>query len=296
MHLHPRHILAILTVLTVCLPASADAFKQTMTCTDSGFYACDAGQTPKPVRWERPCASYRINGAGTTNISGAPAGMSQALEQAVITSFDTWNQVSCSDLQMPYDGLTPNADATFNRQSGANNMNLVVWRDEGWDSIASREAFALTSVTYNPKTGLIADADIEINSQVYTFSVDNRPKPDEVDLRNTLTHEVGHFLGLDHPEVEAATMYKEAEMADISKRSLHPDDIDGICHIYPAEEDELPGCEQPLPKDDDDDGGGGDGGCCATTHAPAPTGMGWILLALGLALGGAWRLANRAWR
>jgi hypothetical protein len=53
------------------------------------------------------------------------------------------------------------------------------------------------------------------------------------DVQNTATHEFGHFLGLAHPPVEAATMYAYAPPGQTSKRILNQDDINGICDIYP---------------------------------------------------------------
>jgi MYXO-CTERM domain-containing protein len=52
-------------------------------------------------------------------------------------------------------------------------------------------------------------------------------------VRNTVTHEVGHFLGLDHTPIEAATMFATAPRGETAKRDLHQDDIDGLCAIYP---------------------------------------------------------------
>src|SRR5204862_6586571 len=80
------------------------------------------------------------------------------------------------------------------------------------------------------------------------------------DLQNTLTHEFGHLLGLDHncygsadrsrgidqnghavpdcnrapPAVQEATMYASVMRGDVARRDLSADDIDGVCAIYPA--------------------------------------------------------------
>ncbi|HEX5660898.1 MAG TPA: matrixin family metalloprotease, partial [Polyangiales bacterium] len=58
-----------------------------------------------------------------------------------------------------------------------------------------------------------------------------------VDLRNVATHEFGHFLGLAHSDVEGATMYCAAYSRDVSKRYLGQDDIDGLCAVYPPEQE-----------------------------------------------------------
>jgi MYXO-CTERM domain-containing protein len=63
-----------------------------------------------------------------------------------------------------------------------------------------------------------------------------------MDLRNTLTHEVGHFVGLAHARDPAATMDASTQMREVEKRTLAADDVDGVCAIYPAEDDGGCGC------------------------------------------------------
>ena len=59
-----------------------------------------------------------------------------------------------------------------------------------------------------------------------------------MDLRNSITHEVGHLIGLDHPpntpRNAESTMFASAPACETKKRSLAQDDIDGICMIYPS--------------------------------------------------------------
>ncbi|QDG53030.1 matrixin family metalloprotease [Persicimonas caeni] len=260
-----------------------------MTCYETGPYACRTGETPKPVVWPYACQPYYVNEIGTSN-ADTPAGLSDDLLDAVKLSFEEWNQVGCSRMQMNFGGRTDVTEARFNQGPGAQNLNLVVWREENWNQVASNSTFALTSVSYNPNTGEIADADIEINAEIYTISVVDPVEANAVDLRNTLVHEIGHFIGLDHTPVEEATMYRSADIGETEKRTLHQDDIDGICHIYPASEIGASACDEP-PEDvrcvncDDDD----NGGCCATTPAPAPTGLAWLIGAGGLLLAAGWR-------
>ena len=84
-----------------------------------------------------------------------------------------------------------------------------------------------------------------------------------MDLQNAITHEMGHFLGLDHTcynplspgttgrpidstgtpvpdcdvatrDVQDTTMYPSAMPGDTQKRTLAPDDRAGVCGIYPV--------------------------------------------------------------
>lgn len=294
-------------------PTGAVGFEQTMTCTEAGPWACGPGEEAKPVQWPSTCVGYHLNDQGTANADDVAAGMSDTLEEIVVASFDAWHDVDCSTMKLTYEGLTSNDRAEVNSGKNATNINLVVFRDEGWSQVASSQTFALTSVSYNPDSGVIVDADIEINSEYYPLTVADTPDANQVDLRNTLVHEVGHFIGLDHTPVQDATMYASADLGEIKKRQLHQDDVDGICHIYPlidgedatlcqsqsacqhqgalcqSSEDCPDGYEcghnrcRSVVADCSSGGSGGDddGGCCATSPArPSPTG-GWLAVALG---------------
>jgi MYXO-CTERM domain-containing protein len=221
------------------LPRHVSAFERTQTCDSFGTHACDPGESPRPIAWPVRCLKYRINQSGSDEFASRPDGtIGPQLHDIVRRSFNSWNKPSCSDLTLVEGNLTSNSRARYNDEAGwTSNMNLVVWRDDEWP-YRSKRTFALTSVTYNSDTGRIADADIEINSATFDFTEfdeSNVGSSSRVDLENTLTHEVGHFIGLDHPGNPKATMYGTAPAGEIKKRTLHQDDINGLCAAYPAE-------------------------------------------------------------
>ena len=74
--------------------------------------------------------------------------------------------------------------------------------------------------------GQILDADILFNPAV-TFTMDGSAGSD---LQTDLTHEIGHFLGLDHSAVVKATMFPYAPPME---RTLSSDDVAAISTLYP---------------------------------------------------------------
>ena len=158
-----------------------------------------------------------------------------ALEE-VKSSFDAWASVDCSDIEFPFQGVGQGLSAGFSEKGG--NANVVVAVSSGWRHDA--DAIAVTTNAYDANTGIVVDADIEMNTQHFTFvkaSSGCTPSAGNMDLRNTLTHEIGHVIGLDHPPrlraYKALTMYASAPACETSKQTLEEDDINGICTIYP---------------------------------------------------------------
>lgn len=207
---------------------------------------------------------------------------------AIRAAFDAWNTPDCSDLEFVFSGTRANVQA--GASAGGPYQNVVVFLSEGWPY--ERGVIAVTTNAYQPSTGVVYDADIELNDQHFKFVLADRgcdARPGTMDLQNTLTHEVGHIIGLDHPPStranEDVTMFASAPPCETGKRSLEQDDIDGLCAIYPKGQPNqqcfVP--EQPsfLVVDEDDDLGG-----CSCASAPRARGVPAAILLLGFLL---WR-------
>ncbi|MFA6034851.1 MAG: matrixin family metalloprotease, partial [Myxococcota bacterium] len=119
---------------------------------------------------------------------------------------------------------------------GKDNINLVVWRFEGWSQPPldyPKSALAITTNVFYDKTGEVVKSDIEVNGEDYEWKVVEGPDKDHMDIQNTMTHEAGHVLGLGHSDDPNAVMYYSVKPGETSKRVLAQDDIDGVCAIYP---------------------------------------------------------------
>jgi hypothetical protein len=177
------------------------------------------------------------------------------LEEATHFSFDVWGEVECSYFY--FVPTLPSEVAILGFSLDQKNNNLLIWHENLEDWEFGDSEIAMTTVNYDANTGKILDADIEFNGTAFTFAnQDFYPEGTTlIDLKNTMVHEIGHTIGLAHNITNpATTMFPTGVAGDTNKRTLHQDDIDGICHIYPVEDDpevcREPYCGLGLTEDD----------------------------------------------
>jgi hypothetical protein len=223
-----------------------------------------------PVWWRSPCITMDIYLG-----SPPPTLTADQYWNASKLAARAWshNDLACTGLSISVTkepGVT--ADVGFDQK------NVIVFRTDTWcaqsssDELAPKQcyqanAMAVTTLFKNKTTGEIVDADMEINAVNFTWA-DLVAQPtlatgNTVDFQNTLTHELGHVIGLAHncytpndgpaplmdntgnPEVACAgasaavteaTMYPAVPTSDTDRRTLSPDDQKAACEIYPNTE------------------------------------------------------------
>jgi MYXO-CTERM domain-containing protein len=188
-----------------------------------------------PLAWTEPDLHYVLNERGFPGL--ADDQVRAIFEQA----FQTWEDVTCDGeaigLSVQAEPTTTSLERRADQDQYATNvighLSGEAWTEAGLSPLA----FALTGVRFNVHSGALLGADIWFNGGMGTFAVcpeEGCEEPNEtVDLLNVATHEVGHFLGLAHSNIEGSTMECSAEATDVDKRTLEADDRAGLCAIYP---------------------------------------------------------------
>ena len=277
-----------LAAFAAALPASA--FCRSTTCTGDCARDEDECKTEgKPLFWTSGCVGYSLHEDGTINIP------IKHVRPAIARSFAQWVDLECDDgfATMGFAELDDVACHRTEFNVDGPNANIVLFQDTKWKYASSDNNLAKTTVTFDEETGEILDADIEINHayNFYTISDENV----EYDLVSVVTHEVGHFIGLDHTLDPVATMNATYDRGTIDLRSLEEDDVLGACAAYPPSRDatcdtdpkggfsgECGGTESTPGEPVEEPGG------CAVAVAGAPGGGAWVLVAsAGLAASGA---------
>lgn len=290
---------AIAAALALLAAWPAQAYKRSCA-TNGGLRVCFYWPDPSAVTW-------KVNAVrgGSSPSCEASTGADPAV-QAAQAGFAAWEGATragasapCAHIALPFGGTTGTAIAQTGM--GTSGEHLVVFRkgwcsdlaaakaDPCWATASCNNTFdcfddegpgggkgglgksvlAITTVIYNPNSGAIQDADLEVADwsgagagtsfsgapEGWYFTCGNDSTLGQTcatygqascgyeDLQNTLTHEAGHFIGLAHPcELSSGcggvspdvTMYPTAPPREIQKRTLAADDVEGVCAIYTA--------------------------------------------------------------
>ena len=151
------------------------------------------------------------------------------IERAIAQGFERWAAAEygggCTAIWVQYGGRV---SALGISQDNRNVVSFV--SDPGYPGPPN--SYAITVPYYRDHRLLEVDMVFHVRPDA-PFALE--PGPSEYDLLGFAMHEMGHFFGLDHTEVPAASMYGTFPAAgDTSWQSLEADDLQGITALYPA--------------------------------------------------------------
>jgi len=249
------------------LLASAGALAQLRVVNGYPYLRTTVPGSDRCLAWNTRQVDYLVDAAGSAR---TPTDTEQF---AIDAAFTTWQLVadSCSDMRFTRVGLVSSAQVGYLKDGP--NENVVVFRETACRDVvplddpcfdqgdcANRHGcwdypdftIGLTTTTFSFRSGNILDADIELNASphldgsYFLFTTVGSPPctPDRqgvdcvaTDVQNTMTHEIGHLVGLGHvvPEDQRlhSTMEPTASVGETTKRVIDIGSAQAFCDTYP---------------------------------------------------------------
>lgn len=218
-------------------------FRALLTVLLTALFSGLAAGAASKYRWRKGPISVSISTSVTSNISNIDPGsdVSGAIDRSLAAwqaaASVTFRRVSSNEMSASPAGGQGDGVSLVTIAATPENVALF--------PLGLDDATALTVVFYDSR-GFITEADIVLNPFLQ-FSTDGTPGT--FDLESTLTHEVGHLLGLNHSPVISATMSDDYGRNGVYglpaffARTLASDDIAAVRSLYgaPAKSEECCG-------------------------------------------------------
>lgn len=208
------------------------------TSVNAGFFLSAETSSQENLRWKKKIIPVAFsNSLLKQNPAVRP---DSEIQEAVSRSLETWESAANIEFQVTWTdklSVSPtgiSGDGISLVTIAQTPENLLVFGGDSSD-IAAR-----TRVFFN-RRGEISEADIVFNPY-QQFSTDGAIGT--FDFESTLTHELGHLLGLEHSTIAGATMNElqgkngTFNLSSFSQRSLSIEDITRIRAIYGSKDDE----------------------------------------------------------
>ncbi len=174
------------------------------------------GGMPTPIEWAPEAFPLRYS------IDSAVAAKSPGAAAMIDKAFQAWASIPNANISFQAGGVAPGVT-----RATAGNISVTaaddLFKDQG--------AAAVTSFSFDTKTGRMIDADITIDGALFDGSTN---------AQVAIQHEIGHVLGLDHSAVLSSIMYPYVGSGS-EPASFEMDDRIAISTIYPKGDPTLAG-------------------------------------------------------
>lgn len=205
--------------------------------------------------WDTQELTFLVNESSCTALGISAGDLHAAIDAAV----DIWNSVPTSNLKLVKGGAT----------TGTSNANppVIYCSTSPGDSIAGTGSAGVLGGRI-VQGGLVLNGD---NSKIAYFG-----SMTEARRLVTVTHEIGHVLGLGHSELNYALMYYSiGSKADLR---LSQDDMDAMTWLYPRDEfsDGVMGCATTQSVAPPSSGSGGAGSSTLLAGWLSVFGLAWL--------------------
>lgn len=211
-----------LILLLICLSASAEA----------GGVSSFGEFSSARLRWKNGAIKIAISSSLLKHNSNIKS--DSDVLGAIRASMLAWERVAGIDLQETYTDKL-NVSPAGNLGDGVSLITIAQTPENLLLFAKNPESVSATTRVFFNRKGMITEADIVLNPY-QQFSTDGTFGT--FDLESTLTHEIGHLLGLDHSAVLSATMHEDYGkngvygLQNFGSRTLAASDVWSIQELY----------------------------------------------------------------
>jgi hypothetical protein len=203
---------------------------------------------PVPTRWQNNSVTWDLNPTTSSNIS---TNGGDSVTTVMQNSFNTWTSSMVNGQILNVLAVTQGPNSSLTDPNSADCVNVVSFTPSSAVSFPTG-AIAFTEVatsfgppptTYpctTPPTSrtcnlpsCLIDADIVFNPNEL-FSTTTPPLSGDFDLQSVATHEIGHFMGLDHSGLAHSVMFPYGDVGASEQRNVSADDAAALAFTYPS--------------------------------------------------------------